>query len=130
MKKTMLIFLMLWLGFMWNTSFANKVKIDKNTDNTNDCLLIENNKKNNNFKRKLLKCSADKILINYYQHHLYFIKQLEFKHPYLRKDILKYHKLFNLWLSELKENRNISIKMIKKIKKKRDNLYLKLQQYE
>ncbi len=115
MKKTMLIFLMLWLGFMWNTSFANKVKIDKNTDNTNDCLLIENNKKNNNFKRKLLKCSADKILINYYQHHLYFIKQLEFKHPYLRKDILKYHKLFNLWLSELKENRNISIKMIKKI---------------
>ncbi len=127
MKKTMLIFLMLWLGFIWNTSFANKIKTDKNTDNTTDCLLIRDNK---NIKQQLLKCSDDEIFINYYQQHLYFVKQLEFKHPYLRKDILKYHNLFNLWLLELKKNWKMSIKMIKKIKKRRDNLYLKIQQYE
>ena len=130
MKKSLLVFLMLWLGFMWNTSFANKVKIDDNTDNVNDCLLIKTSERNNDLKENWKKCSYDKIFINYYQHHLYFIKQIEFNHPYLKKDVLKYHKLFNQWLLELKENWNISIKTIKRIKKKRNNLYLKIQQYE
>ncbi len=130
MKKSLLVFLMLWLGFMWNTSFANKVKIDDNTDNINDCLLTKTNKRNNKIKENWKKCLYDRILIKYYQHHLYLIKQINLNYPHLEKDILKYHKLFNQWLLELKKNWNISIKTIKKIIKKKNDLYLKMKQYE
>jgi len=125
---------MLWLGFMWNTSFAGKIKVDKDVWSVDDCLLFEGG--NSLDEKDCLSIIKDNInyennvFIKYYQHHILFIKDLENKHPYLRKDILKYHKLFNKWFLELKENKTISKDTIKKTNKCLRNLYLKIEQYD
>jgi len=113
---------MLWLGFMWNTSFASKIKVYKDIGSVDNCLSLENDDENNDCEKN--------IFVNYYQHHIFFIRNLENKHPYLRKDIFKYHKLFNKWFLELKENKTISKDTINKTNKCLRNLYLKIEQYE
>ena len=136
MKKTMLIFLMLWLGFMWNTSFANKIKVDKDIGSVDHCLSLENDSLLDEkdclltIKNKDNINCENNVFVKYYQHHIFFIKKLENQHPYLRKDIFKYHKLFNKWFLELKENKTISKDTINKTNKCLRNLYLKIEQYE
>jgi len=121
---------------MWNTSFANKVRLDKDTGFVDNCLPLENDilldekgcssiiddEENTNCENN--------VFVKYYQHHIFFIKILENEHPYLRKDIFKYHKLFNKWFLELKENKTISKNTISKTNKCLRNLYLKIEQYD
>ncbi len=118
----------MWIWFLWNISFADKVD-DVHMD---DCAVIKSVTNWRITDETDIKTAYKngKVLINYYQHHLSFIKRLDLQYPYLKKDILKYHKLFNEWLLELKEKWNISLKLIKKIKKKRKNLEFKIGQYE
>jgi len=133
---------MLWLGFVWNTSFANKIKVNDDIKTMDDCLSLRNNdmndniesniniKRNNNLGIANNKYNKDYYLINYYQNHISFIKNMDNKYPYLESEILKYHKSFNKWFLELKENKKISKETINKTNKYLKNLYLKIKQYE
>lgn len=134
MKKNIITFLLIWIGLI-NCSFVKADKIDDLDDcyYQRNCIITEqeNSSEYRNLKQKDIKnISKKQVYIRYYQNHLIFIKNFEKKHPYLRKDILKYHKLFNKWFLELVNNWNISPELIKKINKSLNSLYLKAEYYE
>jgi len=119
MKKNILIFILLWIWFIQNPSFSCEIK-----KNNNDWYIIDENK----WKDK--KQYNYNVNIKYYQNHLVFIQTMINKHPYLKNDIIHYHKLFNKWFLELNKNEKISKNTLDKIKKQLKNLYLKIWQYE
>ena len=130
MKNYLLILLTLGLWLV-NCSL---VKADKIDDLTDSCLRTWSiNKKDNSHENinQLIQSELNKdTYIRFYQAHLEFIKKFESKHPYLRKDILKYHKLFNEGFIQLTKNWYISQDLLLKINKKLKNLYLKATYYE
>jgi len=130
MKNYLLILLTLGLWLV-NCSLVKADKIDDLTDTILKTCTI--NKKNNSYKNtnQLIQSKLNKdTYIRFYQAHLEFIKEFESKHPYLRKDILKYHKLFNEGFIQLTKNWYIPQDLLLKINKKLKNLYLKATYYE
>ena len=132
-KKNIIIFIILWIWFFWwNNSFSynfcdeegKKEEIRMNNTNKEKYNNDENKKGIINIK------NVNNLIIEYYQQHIEIIQKLEKQYPYLKNDILKYHKLFNKWISELHNNWDISYKLVKKIKKQKEKLLFKIKLYE